>query len=81
MLVASGDFTYQIQGTYEKGDFASVERFINTEIIQKGKTASLTELHSIYGLCIDYKRYTYRLKQLIESRFGEKNYIFVPKKF
>ena len=58
--------------TYEKGDFASVERFINNEILQNGRIIHLTELHQMFGLSVNDRRYTHHLKKLIKKKFGEK---------
>ena len=58
--------------TYDKGDFASVERFINNEILQNGRIIHLTELHQMFGLSVNDRRYTHHLKKLIKKKFGEK---------
>jgi len=69
------------ESVYDKGDFASLERFIVREIIQGGRIVSLRELEGIYGLNCDDRRYSYYLKQLIGSKFHEKLVFLSPNIF
>ena len=64
---------------YQKGDFEAVVKFIIDEIIGQERIVSMKELHSIYGLNVDDKRYRYKLKQQIESKFPNEICFLSPK--
>ena len=44
--------------------------------MQNGRIVAMAELHNIYALIVDDRRYKYHLKQLIEAKFKEKITIY-----
>jgi hypothetical protein len=73
-----GEIAYDKKGTYETGDFDAVSEFITTEVIERGRVVSLNEIHSLYGLQVDKKRYANLLKQRINTKFKEGIIILSP---
>ena len=55
---------------YQKGDFATVEKFITNNVIKGHQVISLKALHEMYNLGVNDKRYRYKLKERLERHFG-----------
>ena len=66
-----GEVVYNKKGTYETGNFVAVCEFITKEVLEKGRVVSLEEVHSLYGLQVDNKRYANLLKERINAKFNE----------
>ena len=56
-------------GSYDHGDFQSVEKYIRNVIISEEKAVSMTVLHNIFGLSPGDDRYRNKLKKRIEKTF------------